>query len=398
MRLVEGANGWWCIAPSGIAFVPGSLVHNGHLTARGRTAVDHTGITATPAVSTYALTVLTTTECNLGCAYCFQNTEPAGQGRFDPQRIGRTLLSTATVDSIATFTRERMRAAGLRRLYVLLFGGEPLLNPTGCTELLLRCRDLGQVSAGMVSNATLLRPRLATRLCQLGLASVQVTLDGPRPVHDAVRTTRGGRPTFDRILAAVAAVQDATALRFTIRINVTPSALPGLAELICQLAERIDTRRSVLQLARLTGDGLPAHQVLDPSRQRAAQFVAIYAHARAHGFRLPLPAAAPCAFCTERDGRHGAVINADGGLYSCWETAGRPGFELGTAGRGYRAYPSQRWVRCATTAGIEHPAAARQFADTVDAGLLDLLDSHRRDNHARTAEQPQPAVGTDRAG
>jgi len=101
----------------------------------------------------YSLTVLTSTACNLGCGYCFQNTgqDPAGGNR--PPRIARARLSSATITSILEFAARQMAKAGLEKLDILLFGGEPLLNPRGCQELLTRAADYGLTSAGMISRS-----------------------------------------------------------------------------------------------------------------------------------------------------------------------------------------------------------------------------------------------------
>jgi uncharacterized protein len=365
MRLVQGRSGWWCIASSGTALVPASLVcadplGAGRLTDGGRVALELTGITAPKPVGSYALTVLVTTACNLGCPYCFQNTGTVPAGRFDPPRIPRATLTPRTIDSIVDFARARMAEAGLSRLYVLLFGGEPLANPGGCAELLRRCGGLGGLTAGMVSNGTLLGPRVAVELQALGLRSVQITMDGPQWIHDAVRVTRAGRATFERILDNVAATQRATDLRFDLRVNLTPAVLPHLPALVAHLADRLDATRCRLQVAPVGRVGAAA----------APAVVAAYGVGRRAGFRVPRPTDDRCPFCTERDGRTGAVVNADGTLFSCWESAGRSGFEVGTVDTGYSDYPTDRWVSC--------HRSDRALADAVDAGLLDLLWEERR--------------------
>lgn len=367
MRLVQGRSGWWCIAPAGTALLPAGWVHNGRLVA-GNLG----GLTVPPPVRSYALTVLVSTACNLGCGYCFQNTGPAAPGRTDPPRIPSAALDPGTAAAIVDFTRERMVRAGLTRLHLLLFGGEPLANPAGCRELLRRCAALGPLDAAMVSNGTLLDPALAGELAALGLRSVQVTMDGPQWIHDGTRVTRNGRATYHRILANVAAAQRATPLRFTLRVNLTPAVLPHLTGLVTELAGRVDARRCRLQIAPVREDATPG---LPPGA--AAGVVAAYRLARRLGFRIPRPADASCAFCGERDGRVGAVVNADGTLYSCWESAGRPGFGVGTVRSGYRSYPAGQWVSC-------RPYPDPRFADDVDAGLLDLLWEERRDRPCPT--------------
>ena len=75
------------------------------------------------------------------------------------------------VDTAGLRRRARVEA-GLEKLSVLLFGGEPLLNPLGSRELLVRAADCGMTSAWMISNGTLMTPRVARQLSDAGLTQV----------------------------------------------------------------------------------------------------------------------------------------------------------------------------------------------------------------------------------
>lgn len=373
MRLIPGRSGWWYLTATGVALVPEGLVRDGALTAAGSAAVAAAGLRETRRIRRYSLTVVTATGCNLGCPYCFQNTAPAASGRFDPRRIPASTLDSSTVDALVSFTRARMAELDVRRLHVLLFGGEPLLNSAACRDVLVRCADLGDLTAGIVTNGVLLRVPLARQLAAAGLGSVQVTLDGPAAVHDGLRATRAGRGTYRTILANVAAVQAATGLAFTLRVNVTPQALPGLEQLVDDLAETVDARRCGLGLAPVVdyGPGFTGH--LPPGTDARQAILDAYAAAHARGFGIARPGDQHCDFCSTEPGRHGAVVNADGVLYSCWDAIGRAGYELGSVHDGYTTYSTDRWVRCAGHTGAQW----RHFIDGIDAGLLDLMRQWR---------------------
>lgn len=196
---------------------------------------------ASPPARSYALTVLTSTNCNLGCGYCFQNTAQDATNGSRPPRIARTRLTSETITSILGFTERQMAAAELDRLRILLFGGEPLLNPRGCLELLERASGIGMTSAWMISNTTLLTPRLAGQLSDLGLDSVQVTFDGDRADHDRIRVNRadnGG--TYDKIVRNIVAASEVTPIRWTLRVNVSQETFDGVDALIDRLAAELD--------------------------------------------------------------------------------------------------------------------------------------------------------------
>lgn len=370
MRLLRGADGWWCIGRSATALLPDGLVAGGRLTPEGLSQVRAAGVDVVPEPDHYSLTVVTSTGCNLGCSYCFQNS-PDGRRRIAPAR-----LDARNVAKCLAFAEERMATLGVSRLELLLFGGEPLLNPAGCLRLLRAFGARTQVTAGMISNGVLLTRHTAARLADAGLGHVQVTLDGTRELHDTSRVPLNGRPTFDLILANVAAAQEHTGLRFTLRVNVTPEVLPGLATMLDQVAEVVDVPSTNLAIAPVLdyGAGVPA-----PDARAARQALDACAKASEMGFRLVRPRDGHCDFCSEVDGRLGAVVSADGTLFSCWDAVGEDDLAVGGLDTGYHESSRERWRRC----GGELPRT-QAFSDALDAGVLDLIRAGARKEVTRS--------------
>ncbi|GAA2238207.1 hypothetical protein GCM10010430_19030 [Kitasatospora cystarginea] len=380
MRLIEGPSGVWYLGPGGTLLMPRRFHRQGALTDEGRAELEKSQIGTPRSRRHYSLTVVTSSACNLGCPYCFQNTGVAAPGRFDPPRIPKRVLDVPMIERIIDFTTGRLADGGYDRLFVLLFGGEPLLNRAGCRELLVRLGRLAPVSASMVTNGVLLRPRVAKELESAGLKSAQITFDGPRELHDALRATRSGRGTFDTIIENLVAVQRETDLRLTLRLNTTAEGLPLLDDLIRGLAERLNPQRCFLDIAPVLNYADLYQDVLARSSGEVDTILAGYATALECGFEVAWPSGGACGFCGERDGATGAVINADGTLYSCWETIGKDGYEVGSIEDGYQPYPPQRWVSCgefATEAAA--PSASKAFDDALTVGLLELLRARRRE-------------------
>src|SRR5262249_49868063 len=143
-RVIRGANNWWFLGPGGIARLTARhLTADGALTASAEDHLRKTGLYAVKAPRVYQLTVLTSTDCNLGCGYCFQNVAQDTTGGNRPPRIAHSRLTSSTITDILEFASRQMAAAGLEKLHVQLFGGEPLLNTNGCRELLARAADYG---------------------------------------------------------------------------------------------------------------------------------------------------------------------------------------------------------------------------------------------------------------
>ncbi|MFJ3921838.1 radical SAM protein [Streptomyces sp. NPDC090022] len=378
-RLLKGERNWWFLGPGGVA-----RLRDRHVTADGGLRPDaearlhESGLFTAGRISAYSLTVLTSTHCNLGCGYCFQNTAQDEAGGSRPPRIGRSRLTSQTITEILGFTERQMAAVGLEKLRILLFGGEPLLNPRGCLELLERAAGIAPTSAWMISNATLLTPSLARRLADLGLTSVQVTFDGDRADHDRIRIGRAdGGATFDKIVGNIAKASEHTRIQWTLRVNVSQETFHGVDTLIDRLAAALDPARCTLYFARIGDVGVGYANSLLHTGELPDAFARWQRRALDLGFTVSRPGARKtCATCGHTDGRYGAVVSADGTLASCWETAGKPDWEVGTVTDGYRpgAQTRDRWIGCQDLYRYDEDARTlARFRDSVDTALLDYL-------------------------
>ncbi|MEO6701390.1 MAG: radical SAM protein [Jatrophihabitantaceae bacterium] len=382
-RLIQGANHWWFLGPGGTAKVqPQHLDGAGGLTASAEAHLRKAGLFDIKAFQIYSLTVLTSTDCNLGCGYCFQNTAQDSSGGNRPPRIQHARLTSQTIDRVLEFTGRQMAEANLERLGVMLFGGEPLLNLKSCKELLTRAADYGMRSAQMISNGVLLTPLVARELGDRGLRSIQVTFDGDQADHDAIRVRRSGGGTFEAIVDNLARCQQASSVRFDLRVNVSHHTRAGVRQLIERLAGRLDPSRCSLHFSRVGDVGVGYSNELLHSGQLAAEFISWNRLAFELGFGISKPGPlAACQACSYKDGRYGAVVNADGTLYSCWESSGKPGWEVGSLEHGYLAgeHTEGRWVTCQDDAQYSDDAAALvAFQDAVDAAVLDDLSAAGR--------------------
>ncbi|GAA2179776.1 hypothetical protein GCM10009785_07760 [Brooklawnia cerclae] len=358
MKILKGSEGWWVFGSETIALLPTTAVNEqGIIADHVMLDLENGGFfqSSDGDDATYYLTVLTSTSCNCGCNYCFQNTGAASHGVQNPPRLKSLRLDVDTTAKILRFTQQQMRFASKTGLHILLFGGEPLLNPEGCLDLLKRARPLGLVGAIMVSNGYLLGDELANELAHYGLKRVKVTFDGARRAHDTIRTTRSGRPTYEQILTNLQRCTDKTVIDWDIRINISKQNIDSIDELTTDLIERLDGRRCAVDFAPVydIGNGYSVGLDLQDESFSNSDLISLLTSCSVklleHGFTLaPPPSSKGCVYCAEARGLNGAVVNADGKLYSCWETAGRVGWDVGDVDTGY--LPDEllrnRWVSC----------------------------------------------------
>ena len=133
-----------------------------------------------------ALTILPTRGCNFGCIYCYEQDRP--MKHMDEQ----------TERSIIAFLKSNMN---MKRLSVVWYGGEPLINFPSVERLSKAFLQMGvEYSAKMVTNGYLLTPDIADKIESLCIRNIQITLDGPEAVHNQRRMLLGGLPTYRTIM------------------------------------------------------------------------------------------------------------------------------------------------------------------------------------------------------
>lgn len=136
------------------------------------------------------ITLFLTYQCNMRCKMCglwryhaVATPMPREDNRLKPAEYA-----------------ELIRQVAFFRPTIMLFGGEPLVYEDWATvaeyakKAHLRCR--------MVTNGFLLE-RNAQKIVELGVDKVNVSIDGPAPIHDEVRGVKGA---FDRAIRGIRTV------------------------------------------------------------------------------------------------------------------------------------------------------------------------------------------------
>lgn len=124
-----------------------------------------------------------THSCNLRCTHCYQD---------DYQSHMPKELLFSVLDKYTDFVEEYNYIGQIN-----LTGGEPLLHPD-FFELAREIRNRG-IRLGILTNGTLIDKECAKKMKELKPIFVQVSLDGTRKTHDAIR----GAGSFEQTLKAV---------------------------------------------------------------------------------------------------------------------------------------------------------------------------------------------------
>ena len=133
-------------------------------------------------------------DCNLACKYCF-----ASEGEY---KGGRCLMSAEVGKAALDFL---VRNSGNRRnLEVDFFGGEPTMNFDVVRQLVEYGRSLEEewnkhFRFTFTTNGLILDEEMMD-FANREMDNVVMSIDGRKEVHDAMRPTRNGKPSYDIIL------------------------------------------------------------------------------------------------------------------------------------------------------------------------------------------------------
>lgn len=286
------------------------------------------------------LVVVPTFGCNLRCAYCYQ--EP-----FEPEARG--LVAAEVVEALFAWV-DRFHGSESPRPYLTLFGGEPLVDTAAHRDRVDRylagARARG-LRVAVVTNGYDLEA-FVPALAAAAVKEVQVTIDGPRAVHDVRRPHASGTGTFDRIVRGVEALV-AAEVPVNLRVVADRENLPALPAL-ARLAEEkgwldLPEARFKTQLGRnYELFGCASRQARDALLDRVelwAEWARLaeahpvlrrFHRPRFHGVRhlaehgeLPAPCLDACPA-----GKKEWAFAPDGGVYGCTATVGNPRYRLGS--------------------------------------------------------------------
>ncbi len=287
------------------------------------------------------LTIAPTLDCNFRCDYCYEE-----HLRVTMSRPVRAELIRWVED----------QAAGLTALWVTWYGGEPLLPGSldAIRELTAGFREIAdehglEYGAELVTNGYLLDRPTMEEMLRLGVQRVQVTLDGPREIHDRRRVLADGNGTFDRIVANLEEVMDLAEIQ--LRINVDRRNAMSCLDVVELLVEREMIRKVRPYIAQVTFDGAACGNIQEAcysSAEFARTEVEVYREAARR--RLPLgryPVRIPGAFCTA-DRVNAFVVGPTGLLFKCWhEVTLEPSRSVGSVVDGQEPWQKvieDRWL------------------------------------------------------
>ena len=176
-----------------------------------------------------SLTILPTLACNLACTYCYERSSP-------------DLMTQDTIEAVCSFVQDRAERERIKSFHVTWYGGEPLVAATVLWELSERFLKLAEqhgfrYTASITTNGTLLTKEAVDNLLRYNVKTAQVTVDGPKEVHDTRRPFKNRKASsFDTILRNLDNVVGK--MDVSLRINTDRRNAGSALDLLPTLADR----------------------------------------------------------------------------------------------------------------------------------------------------------------
>lgn len=323
-----------------------------------------------------------TRRCNLACPYCFEGGQaPAGD------------MAEETADLLVAMIGREYFAKGWR-VDLDFYGGEPLLRPDLIRRIAapLKAAGGGLFHGHLVSNGTLLDRTVMTKLAELGIESVKVTLDGPPHVHDRYRPYGGGTGSFRDILRGMGEVADL--VKAHVGGNFTRETwreYPALLDILLAegfTPERLGTVRFTPAVGGKGGKGLPHFTEGCATCEEpwlAEAELTLRDELAKRGFSVPKPGPFSCMIELASD----LAVDADGTCYKCPAFMGHVGYAVGNLRSGVGvvvpAYGRDAWkqercldcawlplcfggcryMRLAETGGVGAVSCQREYLDAT---------------------------------
>ena len=177
-----------------------------------------------------------TSRCNLACPYCYQDL-----------RKNLNINRDLTVENWNKIMKLIFKKEDiLKKVSVVFFGGEPLLNYTVLKKAVLdldSIKNMGIKSTmAIITNGTLFSKQIGQELSPY-IDSIQITLNGMKSTHNKMRPYPDGRGTFDVILKNLVDNIDQYTHKIVIRSNINESNIDSVKSLLKYLKEEYDLHR-----------------------------------------------------------------------------------------------------------------------------------------------------------
>ena len=257
-----------------------------------------------------------TNKCNFACAYCFEN----GNRNCFNQTPGIN-EDIELFSEVRNYILENVRK-GVREFKVVWYGGEPSLKLDFITHFNKKIIDDSNsygfdYSNIIVTNGYSIEKDYIEKLQNQNVEYVQVTLDGPKNLHNERRNTNPKTDSYGIIMNNIGILLE-HGIQVVIRINIDKTNISGIEQLLDDLSRNIKTEY-LGSLLFVTFGRVFGSQNSFTNNEYETLLKNIYIKASKLHLIIPsFEVSDVKAFCSAETANENLVIDFAGNRYKCW--------------------------------------------------------------------------------
>lgn len=194
----------------------------------------------------YKLVILPTLNCNFSCYYCVQNHIPSK-------------MSEDVMALVMAHIKYMIEVEHIQSLNIEWFGGEPFMYFNEVIRQISQYAIDLCINAGIAfynsatTNASLISEHVAKELSKLKFESFQITLDGDKELHNAIKFAPNIQSAFDTTLRNIVSIlSENTAIKVVLRINYTTATLKSdIVNQVCSIIPKDVRHRITVTLKKV---------------------------------------------------------------------------------------------------------------------------------------------------
>lgn len=239
-------------------------------------------------------------------------------------------MSEKVQSDLIKFIEQRLTVA--KSFSVTWYGGEPLLAKEiiyNLSEKFLAFCEKSNISydAFIITNASLMDDNDIENFKKYKIHGAQITIDGPKEIHDQRRRNVKNESTFDKLIDRINALLNNN-LTAICRINIDKENIKRVDELLETLRQKIDKYQDLKidfgQVSAFTDICKSIESDCYNNEQYADIVLPLYAKVQEFGFEVnkmnvyPSPKVNFCCY----DYANSFVVDNHGEIYRCWNHVG----------------------------------------------------------------------------
>jgi uncharacterized protein len=256
------------------------------------------------------LTIAPTSYCNFNCIYCYEDF-----------RL-KNFMSEETEQKLLEFIEQK----NPKFLNITWFGGEPLLNfrrIKSITKQIIQ-REIN-FTAAIITNGYLLSSNIINSLEELKINFIQITIDGLEKTHNKRRPHISHPDSFQKITQNLDVLcEKEFPIHINLRINLDKNNVSEFPQIVKYIKDRYPFKNVMITPAYVSGEiGGSCQNPCLFNRKEKAKFKLTHLETDIINYYPILQD----YDCTARQ-INSYVVNADGGLYKCYNDIGNKEKEI----------------------------------------------------------------------